>query len=488
MAIRFLVVVVVFAGVAVAFVRPRPVIPSRVGKAPENAPNVIEIVVDTLGGKYLRPSELHRYPGFAGLAHDGFHFERAYSTASHTGYSVPAIITSNFEWLGGHQEVGDYGQLSVAVEDRTVGKMKAAGYETVGFSANVVVSANFGYDRGFDYFSGGEGTSLLGAGLLKAIGTTVPRFAYRFGLADGGTFHENMETLYAKIVSYVSRPRREGTPFYMYVQTMDMHGPYMPPTQYMDGDFRYEDFFSPYLEKGGEQGVGEVPDAFKRNALQQYLGGLRYTDHYVGLLVQKLKELGIYDDTLIIITADHGEEFWEHGRIGHNRDDRSLHEEMIRIPLFIKPPRSLQVPQRGVTVPLAVSSLDIHPTILDFAGVDPGAVRGRSLRPLMLGTNDHFEARVLQGVGACGDGRMFYAIRDNWKLVWYERTGRTELYDLRADPQESTNLFSPGHVVAQTLLPDLTRLSAAYSRPSESQKADLPLQLKSQLRALGYIE
>ena len=161
---------------------------------------------------------------------------------------------------------------------------------------------------------------------------------------------------------------------------------------------------------------------------------------------------------------------------------------MIRIPLFIKPPRSFQVPQRGVTVPLAVSSLDIHPTILDFAGVDPGAVRGRSLRPLMLGTNDHFEDRVLQGVGACGDGRMFYAIRDNWKLVWYERTGRTELYDLGADPQESSNLFSPEHVVAQGLLPDLTQLSAAYSRPSDSQKADLPLQLKSQLRALGYIQ
>lgn len=490
MAVQFLAVVLVFASASVIFVRPRPVTPSRVAKAPENAPNVIEIVIDTLGGKYLRPSDLPRYPGFARLAQDGFHFERAYSTASHTGYSVPAILTSSFEFLNADRQEGDFGQLSITGEDRsTVGRLKAAGWETVGFSGNVVISKNFGYDRSFDYFTGGEGTTLLGFGLLKAIGTAMPRFAYRFGLANGGTFHENMETLYAKIASYVSRPRPDGVPFYMYVQTMDMHGPYMPPVQYLEDDFNFEDFFSPYLEKGGEQGVGEVPDALRRNALQQYLGGLRYTDRYLGLLVQKLKELGIYDDTLIVIAADHGEEFWEHGRVGHNRDDRSLREEMVRIPLFIKPPRSLHVPQRGVTVPVAVSSLDIHPTILDIAGVDPGAVRGRSLRPLMLGTNDHFEDRVLQGVGTCRDGRMFYAIRDHWKLIWLERNGRTELYDLREDPQENTNVFSLEHPVAQNLLPDLKQLSAAHARPSEKQNApDLPLQLKSQLRALGYIQ
>jgi len=329
--------------------------------APVKAPNVIEIVIDTLGGKYLDSNTLKLYPGFTRLAQDGFHFDRAYATASTTAWSVPAILTSNFSFANSGKQFKNFGWLDEK-EVTTAEILKSAGYETVGFSANPIISKTFNYAQGFDYFGQENNTRLLGFNLLKAFGAIKPRFAYQYGLVGAGIYYPDIKDIYSAVESFLSG--NHSRPFYLYIQTMDMHGPYMPPKRYLDRGFTFDYFISyPEMLKQKYNGVIEqVPDNVKKNVLQLYLGGLKYTDEYIGRLIELLKKLDLYDNTLIIVTADHGEEFWEHGSVIHGH---TLYNELIRVPLFIKPPVSLDQKRpftRGLTIREGVSTLCILPT------------------------------------------------------------------------------------------------------------------------------
>jgi hypothetical protein len=122
-------------------------------------------------------------------------------------------------------------------------------------------------------------------------------------------------------------------------------------------------------------------------------------------------------------------------------------------------------------------------------------IKGQNLMPLMLGEMDGMENRVFYGVGQGSKyGRMYYVIHDGWKLIWYrgwyQGAGKLELYNLRTDPFERKNLFSPEHPIVGSLLPRLEEIAqnSRNARKEHQGSPDLPLQLKEELRTLGYIE
>jgi arylsulfatase A-like enzyme len=195
-------------------------------------------------------------------------------------------------------------------------------------------------------------------------------------------------------------------------------------------------------------------------------------DDLVGQLIRCLEERGLSDNTVLIVTADHGEALFEHGYIGHNTQ---LYEESIRVPLLVKLPG--QAPRKVEDV---VELIDLGPTILELAGVPvPESMQGRSL----------FDPRAdrVAFTRTVWKRARYSARNDRFKLIWDSNTGSAELYDLDADPGESQNqyrerAFVAGHL-EQRLLSWLRAQEALRGVTDAAQISD---DERRKLEALGY--
>lgn len=280
---------------------------------------------------------------------------------------------------------------------------------------------------------------------------------------------------------------REGGWFY-FAMPYPTHLPYNPPQEYYDlfvpPDYHPDaatqerldivrtrmilhppDVISA-MEAGRQDPIGEGDDAHKRSVAvvefdpeqdtpgvhALYDGELRVFDDMVGAWVAKLEELGQLDDTLIVITSDHGEELLERGHIGHTSCNLkgTLYDECVRVPLIMRYPRALPA---GVVVEEQVSQIDIMPTILDLLGLAADTPQdGSSALPLLHGAGgmafrpQAFAETMPAGWQALeGDERRIWMVREaGWKLIlnWDPETQerRWELYDLGRDPGERTNV------------------------------------------------
>lgn len=193
-----------------------------------------------------------------------------------------------------------------------------------------------------------------------------------------------------------------------------------------------------------------------------YDGEMRVFDDWVARHLRKLETLGILDDTLVAIVSDHGEELMERGYVGHSSTNLngSLHDESMMVPLILW--HSTRLPRGRVVEPL-VSVVDVMPTILDLLGVEPGeAMDGRSLLPLARGEVSEHRETVFAEVPPAGwqrligDERRIRAARTaDWKLICHmdltRPAKRYALYDLRADPAETKDLYRPDHAQAVAL-------------------------------------
>jgi arylsulfatase A-like enzyme len=193
-----------------------------------------------------------------------------------------------------------------------------------------------------------------------------------------------------------------------------------------------------------------------------YDGEVRALDDEIGRCVELLRQRGLLDDTVIVVTGDHGEELLERGSVGHTSCSLAgtLHEEAIRVPFIVRYPRSLP---RGRLIDAQVSQCDIMPTLFDLIGLSmPAGVQGRSLLPLAQGHTDQGRAEAFAATLPCGwqvrdeDERVIWCVRTpHWKLIRHDRAPgqleRFELFDLAADPGETTDLFAERPKVAAPL-------------------------------------
>ncbi len=374
---------------------------------PPRLPNIVIYLVDALRADHLSvygyPKETS--PRLAEFAADAIVYDRAFSTSSWTRPAVASLLTGLRPNRHGavKRNRGIDGRATLIGE-----RLEAAGYHAAAFSTNPNVHPAWGFGRGFAKFVDVKPADRS----VRADEVNEVVFAH---------LDERLET-------------DPGEPFFFYIHTRDPHAPYAPPAA--------------YAEKWQPEGESKI-----QKIAAAYDGEIAFNDHHFGQLIDRLEQQGLYRDSLIIFTSDHGEELRDHGAVGHAR---TLFDEVVRVPLLIKLPVSEAGGTRSENV---VSLLDIVPTILDLIGMsgDEG-VEGVSLLDRAASGSDRpvFMTLDLTGYGVrnTADAVLF----GDRKLI--ERSNPQQqvlLFDLGADPRERSDLLVRNPNAADDLLQLLDR-------------------------------
>jgi len=433
--------------------------------APEPRPtpplNVVLVSMDTLRarGVGVLGAERPTTPTLDAFAGEGTLFENAFSTAAFTLPGHMSMLTGL--WFRTHDVITPSSLLGA--EHRTLAEaMRAAGYATAAFTSGAWIMPWTGFRRGFDAYN-----ELAPGGYMTSQPGGIPYEAFTRGLA---WLRANADR-----------------PCFVFLHSYMVHSPYPAPPP-------YDHLFDPLP-------VG-APDA-ERFRLR-YEQTVRYADDQIRALLEGLDALGIAGRTLVLITADHGEQFGEHGGMEHTYD---VHDEVAHIPMLMRLPGAIPA-GRHVTEP--VSLADVVPTILDVTGVPPiHGVDGASLLPLATGTATQLaRAGVFtEAASAVGvDHTDLVAVRTRTHTCIHDERGdRLECYDRRTDPWERTSLSpedgSPERRGAEAVLaqfrasmppPGAPRPTPpAEGTPPEAPTSAAPPidpERRQQLRALGYVE
>ncbi len=281
--------------------------------------------------------------------------------------------------------------------------------------------------------------------------------------------------------------RPSDRPFFLYVHTVDPHVPYLPPEEDVarydpepyDGvvDFGRDRMLLEKV-KAGQIQLG-ARDRAHLEAL--YDAEITYHDRHFASVIEALERRGLADDTIVVFTADHGEEFYDHGSVGHGH---SVWEELIHVPLIVRWPG---LTDGAMQIDETVGLVDVMPTLLEALGLDvPDEVSGRSIAPLLAGRSEDAPRCAVTGFM---DGWRTIVV-GRYKLV--QRTAsRWQLYDLAADPAEQHDLAAERPIAVRYLrgLLGVALAEAESGAPlaqHEVARAQIDDTLRQQLEALGY--
>jgi arylsulfatase len=316
--------------------------------------NVVLLSIDALRADHVSRYGYHRSttPNIDTIADDAFLFESAYSVSSHTREAVPGLLTGRYP----DEAVGQDFSLDV---DSLATWQQQAGRTTAAFHSNPYVSRAFGFDRDFDTFDDDLhlGTHKLIALAQRALDKLRNRHYAR------------ASEINSRSLSWIDS-RNE--PFFLWNHYMDPHGPYIPVADYRDRFTSHEvsDGEKRRLYKRAIRNPGSITTEERRLLIDLYDAEIRYTDAQIGAFFEALDTRGLLDETAVIVTADHGDAFGEHGYYEH---PRHLHEELTQVPLVVVVPDSA-----AARVETPVSTLDIVPTALELVDSD-AELPGRSL-------------------------------------------------------------------------------------------------------------
>lgn len=365
-------------------------------RAPEEK-NVLLIGIDALRADHMSAYGYEREttPNIDALAESGAIFRNCYTAAPWTLPSFFSMLTSTYpsvhqygtnfhgEVMATTAAIWKIGTISPDYGIKTLAEiLRERGYYTVAFVNNPFLSIRNEFDRGFDEFNQYAPTSVEGVGM---------------------------------VLQWLDRHRSDK--FFLFFHVMDPH------------DFALKG--SPIYELPAR--FGDTDGDMLETETNKYDTGVSFCDERMGVLFEGMKWLGLGHNTLVIVTADHGEELHDRGGTGHGH---SLNDELLRVPLILRPPGGLEARQ---VFDERVSTLDIAPTILDALEIPaPSYYQGESLAPLLAG--DSLVSRPIFAE-ALGSGHEKKAvIADNYKLIYTATSNEFELYSLRDDPEEKRNL------------------------------------------------
>lgn len=474
----------------------RAIIPPAVVSS---APNVLVLTIDA-----LRPDHMSLYgysrsttPHIDQLAKEGVSFLNAFVNSSWTRASVASLFTSLYPSTHGVNGIASGLSPSLSPLPKL---MKAQGYATGIFSANPFISPLFGYGSGVDRFHSRQVSifnELILGHIFLALRKYSPALHWFYSTLEnlelpfGG---ENRETTQASelnqaFLNWVET--LDNRPFFAYFHFMETHTPYSPhppfDQKFVDPNYSgppqtdapiFEAFY-PFTK------AEALPPEKFDNLVAQYDGAIAYVDDQLGKLFHELKKRGLYDHTIIMVTADHGEEFYGHKGWGHGK---SLFNEVIRVPLVIRYPNLFRGGQNLQTV---VRHIDLMPTILEWAGAPaPDSAEGRSFASLM---REPDEATVSPPVYSEVIHENSYArsvIENGLKLIEvhvYDQEAWL-LYDLLQDPHEQ----NPLNVETHPMAPKLKQLISSFSKRAvlkavTPEKAEIDSDTVERLRSLGYV-
>jgi arylsulfatase A-like enzyme len=428
-------------------------------------PNVLLISFDTLRADHVPlTGEETPTPSLRSLARQGTGFARAYAHTATTAPSHATLMTSLYPTTHGVTKNG----VKLDPAHETLAEiLRANGYRTVGFVAALPLWPSYGWSQGFDeYFAANaepgekKGRSCR-ISPLQRCGEDVADQALAWLRGHGGG----------------------DRPFFAFVHFYDAHAPYDAP-------------------EGTKRGWHTLPQENPRCRgrpcqpfADAYAAEVRWVDAQAGRVLAWLDENGLAADTLVIVVADHGEAFSEHGYWGHEID---LHEELVRVPLLFRWPGRI-APGRVRAEPVGL--VDVLPTVLDLLDVDASSLplQGRSLAAAVAGseplpaTSDIFFERVHYDPGRVSGhevaGTQRGILFGRWKYTEAREEDRRALYDLDADPGETLDVAGERRRETATLSVRLLRRwkaiqAAAPPRPSPVVSAED----RARLRALGYTD
>jgi hypothetical protein len=405
------------------------------------------------GDSFLSDLERKEYaPNFLNLLEDSWHFKKCYGTGGASPYGMPGILFSNLPKIINNK-------ISVEKESNFLGDLQ--GYESFGDPGhNPWFSFVYGYAQHFDnyhnYYNESPGLKKY---IKREINNLFPRqskFNYFFRILESirkislGQWNidsrtKNRETL-KRLFNKFSKNKTEN--FFYWAHLMPPHAPYAVTKE------RYTKFFDDFsylkqimCKKSGEQPrfaetVKENPDILKY-LKKLYLTKVNEADDVLGRLMSFLKQNKVYDETLLIVTADHGEEFLEHGDLNHWS---KVYNELIKVPLIIKLPGN----KKSKVIEKNVSTLDIYPTIYDYLNMKNNSkfegysllnslplnrnIFGRSIRNLD-------SLRIAFGYQGKYD-EVFYILNKNQKIIYHLPSNNVEFFNLDEDLLEEKDLWS----------------------------------------------
>ncbi len=419
-------------------------------------------------------------PTYDRLAREGLLFRNHRSVAPNTLPSTKALFT-------GHAFASRGGWKLEPEDGATLAELyRAAGYRTGLFSGNVYVGSAYKTDRGFEHVA--EEVQIDG---LVGGAPAVIRAAY----------NDNAEQAHTAALAWL-RTLKPGEKAFLYLHTIHPHNPYDPPepfrTRFTQGIPSAIDGSTTTLTGIKAQRV-PPNEADRRRLRGLYQGSFAYNDDHLGRFLEQVRSFAGPEETLVALTADHGEEIFEHGGVLHGF---TLFEEMVRIPLVLWSPGRLQPGE----VSARTDTLDVHRTLVDLSHLTPPKNRpgvGRSLLAVARGTYETVEEDVRLAAASSVKGGIYSALFGRWKLVWAPRTGTgwgqgdgagrsrdpEYLFDLEADPKETNNLAGQDNLaiawLRSRLLAWIEHERKSDAEPDKSQAVD-PETL-NKLRALGYV-
>jgi arylsulfatase len=399
----------------------------------EQPPNIILLTFDALREDFLGyNSDKVDTPHIDEFAQNNLHFTNTYSTASWTAPSFKSIFT-------GYYPLEKGGRITLNSDDSSfIEILQNKGYHTLGFPHHPYLCRFYGFEKGFDVFKDGidfGNTSLSEKIKRKILETDIGN--YMRLLKSIFTRHSctKLETIIEEFFDCVNQQ-----PFFCWIHSLDTHTPFTPPEEFESltrkrsfevhkarHDFRTgkitEEEFRPYLD----------------DLKKLYRDEIRYIDREFGRFIDRLKSNDLYENTIIILTSDHGEEFLEHGNLHHQR---YIYNELVHVPLIMK------VGNKRETRHDICSLNHLGPTVLDIADID-GSNRLRTHNSLLQNTKNHAFMNAAEGDVLSGDNPKPYLQgekkigirRGKWHYIHNFRQ-QDELFNLEIDKEEQKNLIN----------------------------------------------
>ena len=419
-------------------------------------PNVVVYLIDSLRADRLGSYGYDRSvsPAIDAFARTALVFDEATANSSWTKSAVASIFTGL--WPASHRAITREDKLP-ADAFTLAEALGEAGYATTGISTNPNITEEFGFEQGFEEL------------MVLGIETRADEVTER--------------------ATAWLRERRDERPFFLYLHTLDPHDPYLPPAAELER-------WSPGTNAGFAAGTDKLVSRLHQTLTHRsevaetaaalealYDAEIAANDRGFGELLKVLEETGELDDTTVILVADHGEDFGEHGVWRHGS---RLTRESLRVPLMIRLPGE----HRTGREPSLVQQVDILPTLLELLELEAARpIEGESLLPLLAG-----ESRA-----ATDDPAFLYVRSDpparfgviwrGWKLVTREGAGsQGDLYRVAEDPGERHDLAARFPVMRDYLQTLLARKLLDRQGALTAERTEITPETERALRALGYIQ
>ncbi len=484
-------------------------------------PNIILISFDTLGANHVgaygygKPTT----PNLDQFAAEAALFENHFSVSRITLPSHMTMFTSVYPSV--HQVTDSFASV-LDDEFKTLAELLAeSGYETgalVDGDRELNIGAAHGFDQGFDFYEHYPDRFVKHEKLyvVKRLFNFLENFLHRRGVAD-----MHSDKIFGGALSWIGA-RESSRPFFLFLHTYDIHGdfgtrlPYVAPAEYSEliksdyaGDFngcgKSGECATSYLVEINKRiRRGSDPKAFLSAEDAAYIAtlydrGIRYTDDEFGKFFDGLKRMNVHDNTIIMLTSDHGEEFYQHNQLKHVQ----YYDEVLKVPLLIRYPPKISA---GTKIPGLSRSVDLAPTLLHLAGLEHNLsqFQGVSLLPRITGANvselalfagqDHpsmdAETKIVRTMDykyiKNGSDRMHYRFNENRP---------EELYEIKTDPAETENVVTSRkdvHAEMVRLLDQWTeaclQLRGKMVPVGLTKKLSIDKKSAEALKSLGYVK